>query len=157
MDLATPALAAGLGWTAGMRSMSPLALLSTALAGRRRLRQPAKTLGSPLVRRLLTAAAAGELIADKLPGMPARTAPPALAGRVVSGALLGAAVAAARRASPVPAVFAGMAGAVASSYAMVRLRRAAGEALDLPDPAVAMGEDAATLGFGHVLVQNAVG
>lgn len=151
MDLATPALAAGLGWTAGMRSMSAPALLSRALNGRRRLRQPAAALASTTARRLLTLAAVGEIVADKLPGMPARTTPPVLAGRIASGALVGAAVAAARRAPLGPSALAGVAGAVAGSYAMLAARQKAGDALDTSDATVAVGEDALTLSLGRGL------
>ncbi len=157
MDLATPTLAAGLGWTAGMRSMSAPALLSHALGGRRRLRQPADSLGSTFARRALTAAALGEMIADKLPGMPARTDPPALAGRIASGALVGAAVAAARREPLAPSALAGAVGAVAASFAMVAVRRAASDTLGLPDPVAAVAEDAMTLSLGHSLAHRVSG
>lgn len=158
MDLSTPALAAGLGWTAGMRSMAAPALLSRALSGRRRLRplpQPAAALRSTLARRLLTAAAVGEIAGDKVPGVPDRTAPPVLAGRIVSGALVGAAVAAARRGPLLPSVLAGVGGAVASSYAMLAVRTRLGDALGLPDAAVALAEDAATLALGRALAARA--
>lgn len=156
MALSTTALAAGLGWTAGMRSMTAPALLSHALShGRRPLRQPARALSSTPARRLLTAAAAGEVAADKVPGMPARTAPPVLAGRIASGALVGAAVAAASRSSVVPAALAGAAGAVAASFAMLRLRTGAAAALGVPDAAVAVVEDALTLVLGHRLAEAA--
>ena len=155
MDLSTPALAAGLGWTAGMRSVTAPALLSRALQGRRRLRQPADTLHATLTRRLLTAAALGELAADKIPGMPPRTAPPVLAGRVASGALVGAAVAAARRDPLVPAVLAGVGGAVAASYVLLTVRTRTVNALGVPDAAVALVEDALTLALGSALAQRA--
>lgn len=154
MGLSTPALAAGLGWAAGMRSMAAPALLSRALEGRRRLRQPADALHSTLARRLLTAAAAGEIVGDKMPGMASRTAPRVLAGRIASGALVGAATAAARRASLVPSVLAGVGGAVASSYVMLSVRRAASEATGLPDAAVAVAEDVLTLAMGSALARR---
>ena len=140
-----------------MRSMSAPALLGLALGGRRRLRQPAEALGSALVRRALVAAAAGEMVADKMPGMPARTAPPVLAGRIASGVLVGAAVAAAQRSPLVPSAVAGAAGAVAASYAMLAVRRAAGERLGVPDATVAVAEDAMTLSLGHALAERAAG
>ena len=155
MDLSTPALAAGLGWTAGMRSMAAPALLSHALSDRRRLRQPADALHTTLARRLLTVAAVGELAGDKVPGMPDRTAPPVLAGRIASAALVGGAVAAARRGPLLPSVLAGVAGAVASSYVMLAARARLGDVLGIPDAAVALVEDAATLALGRALAARA--
>ena len=157
MSLSTSALAAGLGWTAGIRSMTAPALLSHALRPRHHVPQPAEALGSTLARRVLTAAALGELAADKVPGMPARTAPPVLAGRAASGALVGAAVAAARRDPVLPAVLAGMGGAVAGSYALLALRRAAVDATGLPDAAVAVVEDVLTVALGRSLATRAAG
>ena len=157
MILSTLALAAGLGWTAGMRSMTAPALLSRALRPRHHVPQPAQALGSTLARRLLAAAALGEVVADKLPGMPARTAPPVLAGRIASGALVGAATAAARREPLLFPALAGAGGAVAASYAMLALRRSADDATGLPDTAVALVEDALTVALGRTLARRAAG
>ena len=156
MSLSTPALAAGLGWTAGMRSMTAPALLSRALRSRRHVPQPADALGSTLARRLLTVAALGELVGDKLPGVPDRTAPPVLAGRIASGALVGAATAAARREPLLLPALAGVGGAVAASYALLALRRAAVDATGLPDAVVAVIEDALTVALGWSLATCAV-
>jgi len=82
-----------LGFTAGLRSMSAPA--AAAWATRRNSFDWAGTplaflnrRGTPLV---LTALAAGELVADKLPIVPDRTSPPAFIGRIVTGAISGAA------------------------------------------------------------------
>ena len=159
---ATPAYAAALGWIAGMRSLTPPALLTRTLSDRRgpaRLlgrRQTARALGSSAARALLPLAAVGEIAADKVPGMPARTSPPVLAGRLASGALVGAAVAAARRADPAPAAVAGALAAVASSFVMMRLRLRAGDALGVPDAVVALAEDALAVGLGAAVASAAL-
>jgi uncharacterized membrane protein len=66
-----------LGLAAGLRTFSAPAALA--------LR--ARPLNSP--RRLLLLAAVGELVADKLPGMPSRLQPRGLRGRLLSSAISG--------------------------------------------------------------------
>lgn len=75
------------GALAGMRSLSPPALLSFYLA-----RHPstpdhpmAERLRTPTARGILGALACGELIADKFPQAPNRTFFPALIGRMLTG------------------------------------------------------------------------
>lgn len=153
MALSPSTAAFALGWTAGMRSATAPALLSRGLtSGRRPRRQPAHALAHPWAPGLLGAAAAGEMVFDKLPVAPSRTSPPALAGRLLSGALVGAAAAAARRSSVVAGVLAGAAGAGAGSFVMERLRREAGAALGVDDKVVAVVEDALTLAIGAAAV-----
>ena len=151
----TALYAAALGWAVGMRSMTPPAVLARGLArGLRPRRQPGKALASAV--RWLPLAAAGEMAADKLPAMPDRTSPPVLAGRVLSGAAVGAALGQARRTRPVAGALAGVAGAVASSFVMMRLRQRVGRRLDLPDAAVAVAEDALAVGLSLVVVRSAL-
>lgn len=147
MSLSTPLTAAGLGWAAGMRSMTAPAALAHVLAGRfvRPGRQPARLLASGRVAGLLKLAAAGEYVGDKMPFAPDRTAPLPLGGRIGAGALVGAAVAVARRESPWGPAAVGAAAAVASSYAMMSARKALPEALGVPDLPVALAEDALAL------------
>src|SRR3954451_16983244 len=94
--------AAGLGLICGLRSMTGLALVS-----HRAVQHPGDLASTPLrllaserVRLLLTVGAAGELLTDKLPNVPARTAPGPLAGRFLAGALTGAGVCLEDRQSP---------------------------------------------------------
>lgn len=156
MTLPTTLAAAGLGWTAGMRSMTAPAALAHVLAdGLRPRRQPARFLGSDRVARLLALAASGELVGDKLPITPARTSALPLGGRIGSGALVGAAVAAARRESVWFPALVGAAAAVASSYAMMGVRTSLPERLGVPDFPVALAEDVAAVALG-VTVARAV-
>ncbi|MBD5657407.1 MAG: hypothetical protein IAI50_19825 [Candidatus Eremiobacteraeota bacterium] len=87
-------------------------------------------------------AAGGELIADKLPMIPARTQLPPLIFRMVSGGLCGAAVAERRDGSRALGVVSGVAGAVATTYLAYQLRRMLTTKFRLPDAAVAVAEDA---------------
>lgn len=88
----------------------------------------------------LVVAAAGEMVADKTPWIPPRCDPPSLAGRVISGALVGRLVDGAAGARI------GAATAAASTYASERARELLGQRLGLPDPALAVAEDALVLG-----------
>ncbi len=165
MSAPTTGLAAALGWAAGMRSMMPAAALAQALNRTRprvpqlarRRRQPAAALASDRAVALLPLAAAGELVGDKLPMTPARTGPTPLLGRIGAGALAGAAVAAARRQSPILPAVVGAVSAAVSSFAMMEARRRVGDELDLPDPAVAVVEDALAVGISVAAARAAVG
>ena len=126
--------AAVLGVTAGLRAMTPLAAL--ALRGR--------VPGPPALRWVLLAAAAGELVGDKLPMTPARTSPPALVGRLGSGAIAGALVAGPAGAA-IGAVAAGL-----GSYAGQYGRAALGGKTGLPDPLIAVGEDKLAVGLAYL-------
>lgn len=99
----------------------------------------------PWTRRLLVAAAAGELVADKLPTTPSRLAPPGFIGRLVMGALAAGLYAQTRRAPWLPAAAIGSSSAAVAAKlghdARARLARHA------PDPAVAVAEDALALGL----------
>jgi uncharacterized membrane protein len=90
----------------------------------------------------------GELDGDKLPITPSRTSPPPLLGRAASGALVGAAifVSEGRRASMGAAL--GSIAAIAASFAGERIRALTVEKTGIPDPVVALAEDAAVLLIG---------
>jgi uncharacterized membrane protein len=99
----------------------------------------------PWTRRLLVAAAAAELVVDKLAGTPSRLAPPGLAGRLGMGALAASLFAQTRRAPwPLPAAIGASSAAVAAKLGHDVRARLAQHA---PDPAVAIVEDALALGL----------
>lgn len=148
--------AVGLGAVTGLRSLTGAALLARELSHEERPRWRShrrsrleRWLEEPAVARTLQVLAAGELIADKLPGTPDRIAPPSLAGRAVIGGLLGAICAGEDRRSAGAAVGAGA--AVAAAFAGWWLRREAGRATYLPDAAIAIAEDAVAVAAGREL------
>jgi uncharacterized membrane protein len=99
----------------------------------------------PWTRRLLVAAAAGELVVDKLPATPSRLAPPGIAARLVMGALAAGLFAQTRQASWLPAAAIGASSAAVSAKLGHDVRaRLADHA---PHPAVAVVEDALALGL----------
>ena len=138
--------ALGAGVIAGLRSFSAPAAVSTALTEQYGLAERLKP--------ALLALAAGEMLADKLPFMPARTAPVALAGRVLTGAMSGAALATAAGRNRITGALLAGAAAVVSSYAALALRSALSERLAVPDPLVALIEDAIVVVAGRTLAMH---
>lgn len=151
------ALAAGIGFIAGLRSMAAPALVSRHLSSmRRRRRAPRATrlLQSRRSSAVLAALAAGEMMADKTPFVPNRIEVPSLAGRAASGALCGAAIAGWRGTSPIYAGAVGGLAAIVSTYTAFRMRKSAGDGTAIPDPAFGVAEDAIALFVGSRLVAS---
>jgi uncharacterized membrane protein len=98
----------------------------------------------PWIRRLLLAAAAGELVVDKLPATPSRLAPQGIVPRLVLGALAASLSAQTRQASWLPAAALGASSAAIAARLGHDVR--ARLALHTPDAAVALAEDALALG-----------
>lgn len=90
--------------------------------------------------------ATGELVADKLPFVPARTSPPALIARMVTGGLTGACLAGAGGAGTTAGAVAGIAGAVVGAFGGYQARTRSTRALGTPDVVVAMLEDVVAVG-----------
>jgi uncharacterized membrane protein len=99
----------------------------------------------PWTRRVLVAAAVGELIADKLPNTPSRLEPQGIVGRLVLGGLAAGLFAQTRRAPWLPAAGMGAVSAIVAAKIGHDLR--AQLAKQVPDPAVAVAEDAVALGL----------
>lgn len=144
--------AAGLGAVSGLRSLTGAAVVAHELAGRgglrrRRIRRRGRPLERWLSRttvaRPLELLALGELIADKLPGLPARIAPGPLVARAVIGGVLGSL--AAGREWRVGGPLIGAGSAVAAAFVGWWVRREAARATHLPDGALAAAEDALAL------------
>lgn len=164
---------AAAGAPCGLRSMMPLYFLSRSLAA-----PPppaaAQDLGllaplvSPVAERTLGTAVVGEVLADKAPFIPARTEALPLLGRLLSGALAGAAATTSTRTAAEPqvspgaltpallvAALAGAAGALATTFAGHRLRRAITTRTRIPDLAVAVAEDLLCLAWSSAVARRA--
>lgn len=147
----------GMGAIAGVRAMLAPALLSRAwnrpLHGR-----GLRPLGSPRAAQILTALAAGEMLVDKWPRLPARTEAVALASRALSGGFVGWALGRRRRfwrrrTLPQAAAAAlGAAAGVAGAFGAVQLRRLATRA-GLPNTAAGLFEDGLMLLAGQALLR----
>lgn len=97
----------------------------------------------------LILAAAGELIADKLPKTPSRTDPAGVIGRVVSGGICGRTVGGPLGAALAAAVAGG------STFLCHDLRAAAGTRTGLPDLPFALIEDALAVSLAFAAVRLA--
>ena len=97
----------------------------------------------PWTRRLLVAAAAGELVVDKLPATPSRLEPPGFVGRLALGALAAGLFAHTRHAPWLPAAVIGASSAAVAAKLGHDVR--ARLAHHAPDPAVAVVEDVLAL------------
>ncbi len=96
--------------------------------------------------------AIGELIADKLPSIPARTQAGPLAVRVIFGGLCGAALCISAAASPLAGALLGAVGGVAGAFAGYNYRRQL--AGMVPDLVLALCEDLVAVGGGLFLVSR---
>lgn len=148
------ATAAGLGAVTGLRSMMGAAVVARELSARdlprRRPRHPAarleRWLTQPAVARSLELLALGEIIADKLPGIPPRITTGPLVGRAVIAGVLGLLAGGDRR---MAGSVVGAGSAVAAAFAGWWARREGVRATYLPDAALAVAEDAVALGVGR--------
>ena len=151
-------LALGIGFVAGLRSMTAPALVSWAahlqwihLQG-----TPLAFMGSPIAVGIFTLAAIGELVADKLPKTPARTAPGPLIGRIVMGALCGACLYAAAAATPLTGALIGAIGAVIGTFAGYHIRHALVTKAGVKDIFVALTEDVITIVLAYSIVRSVI-
>src|ERR1043165_2685773 len=82
-----------IGLFAGLRSLTPPASVAWAVyLGWLKLTRPLSLIGSLPAVIILSVLAVTEIIVDKLPNTPNRTAPPGLITRIVTGGLTGACV-----------------------------------------------------------------
>jgi uncharacterized membrane protein len=142
--LPPPARALLLGLVSGLRTQVPVAVLAIEAhqgrfdpgAGRlaRRFASPQGALGAVV-------AAAGELVADKLPVTPGRTAPGPLFSRLVAGATVGAAVHYDAGHSRSLGAALGLAGAGIGAVGGDRLRDLLADRTGLPQPLLGAVED----------------
>lgn len=159
-------LAIVIGVVAGLRSLSAPAVVAWAAhlgwmnpgwmnPGWLNLqRSPLHFMASVWTVGIFTLLALGELVADKLPNTPSRTAAVGLCARIVTGGLSGATLAVAGGApmwlGALAAAIGGVAGAFGGYHARVGLVRA----LRVPDFAVAASEDLIAIGLGVLVVSR---
>jgi uncharacterized membrane protein len=155
--LTVVALAAfGIGIVAGLRSLTAPATTAwgahlnwLSLAG-----TPFTFMGSTAAVAILTLLAIVELVADKLPSTPSRTAPVGLIARILLGGLSGAVVAAAGGKAFALGAVLGAVGGIAGAFAGYQIRTRLVKALKVPDFVVALLEDAVAIGGGLFIVSR---
>lgn len=133
------------GVIAGIRSSSAPALVSHIRAREQQNGSNAKS--------VLGALFLGELVADMLPFMPARTKPFSLLARVVSGA------SSAARLDKKPhdklrSALLGGAGALGGTFLFYQLRKEFGRRYEIPDYLLGLGEDALLVGLALWLLNQ---
>lgn len=128
-----------------------LALGIGAVSGARSMLGPAMTATSASAKAIGSLAAAGEMAADKAPGIGARTDTLPLSGRIASGAYAAAAIA--RPGGRLRAAAVGAAGALAATFALYHARRFATERLRVPNAVAGVVEDVLAVGLGLYLTR----
>jgi len=115
---------------------------------------PLRFMSSTAALAIFTVLALAELIADKLPSTPSRTAPPGLIARIVLGALCGAAVALSGAQSLAIGGVLGAAGGIAGAFGGYQARTRLVKSLHVPDFVIAILEDALAIGAGLFLMSR---
>jgi len=135
-----------IGVFAGLRSLTVPAVTAWAVRlGRLRIDRPLSLIGSAPAVAIFTVLAILELVADKLPNTPSRTAPPGLIARIVTGGLTGACVAAGAAQRPVIGGVLGALGGVVGCFGGYQARTRLVRAFGTRDTNVALVEDLAAI------------
>jgi uncharacterized membrane protein len=148
-----------LGMSAGMRSMTPVAIVAwAAQLGWPHLRQTnlavISAMAAPATAYIFTAFACIELVFDKLPIAPSRLGAGPLGARILLGALCAATLSAAAQQSMAVGAIAGALGGIAGAYAGYSVRRHLTANRKAPDLVVALAEDAIAIGLALVAVSR---
>ena len=150
------ALAIGIGIVAGLRAMTAPALVSWAAhCGWRSLQGTALAfIGSTAAVVVFSLAAIGEIINDKLPKTPARTAPPSFIIRIVMGGFTGACLYLSAGQSGLAGPLLGAVGAVIGTLGGYQARMRLVRGLSVKDIFVAIPEDLLAIGLAYFLVSR---
>jgi uncharacterized membrane protein len=111
-------------------------------------------MGHPGTLIFFTLLAVVELIADKLPKTPARTAPPGLIARIVFGGLCGVALAISAGGSLIIAAIVGVIGALLGTFSGYNIRHSLVVRGHLPDLPVALIEDVIAIAGAFLIVSR---
>jgi uncharacterized membrane protein len=131
-----------MGFFGGLRSLTAPAATAWAIhLGWLELHGPLSFMGSLPAVAIFTLLAIVELVADKLPRTPSRTAPPGLIARIVMGGLSGACVAAGVEQGMLLGATLGAMGGVAGCFLGYRARRWLVQTLVVRDLYIALIED----------------
>ncbi|HXN65950.1 MAG TPA: DUF4126 family protein [Candidatus Acidoferrales bacterium] len=139
-------LALLIGILSGLRALSPIAVTAWgAYLGWFSLPRPYSLIGTIAGVAILSLAAIGELVNDKLPKTPPRTALPSVVIRCLSGAFAGACIAIAGMQSAIAGAGAGIVGALIGTFGGYQVRMRLVKALGTPDFPIAILEDLVTI------------
>lgn len=139
-------LALLIGILSGLRALTPIAVMAWGLhLGWLDLPRPYSLIGTIAGVVILSLAAIAELVNDKLPKTPARTAPPSVVIRCLLGAFAGACIAMAGMQSAIAGAGAGIVGALIGTFGGYEVRTRLVKALGTPDFPIAILEDLVTI------------
>lgn len=147
-------LALGIGIVAGLRSLTAPAVVAWGahLSWLNLHGSLLAFMGSTPAVAILSVLAIGELIADKLPMIPKRTAPAPLMARVVTGGLCGECLCAAAGQSLIAGALLGGIGGIVGAFLGYGIRRRLD--LHIKDLVVAICEDVVAVGLALFLVSR---
>ncbi len=148
------AFALGIGFTAGLRALSPPAVVAWAAhLGWLNLKDSAFAfMGSTTAVIIFSILAVFELVGDLRPSTPKRTAPVPLAARILTGAFCGACICAATsQLISIGAILGGI-GGIIGAFAGYEIRRRLVSALNIKDIFIALLEDLVAIGLACFFV-----
>ena len=144
-----------IGFLAGLRSLTPPAAVAWAThLDWLRLARPLSFIGSLPAVIILSLLAIGELIFDKLPNTPNRTAPPGLIGRIVTGGFTGACVSLGGGKSAFVGAGLGVVGGVVGCFGGYQVRAWLVKSLRQSDFIIALIEDLIAIGGSLLIVSR---
>jgi uncharacterized membrane protein len=148
------ALAFGMGFVAGLRTMTaPAVVCWAAHLGWMDLQgSPLAFMASTTSVVVFTLLASGEYVVDLHPEAPRRTAPGPLIARIVSGGLCGACVCASAGAWAIVGAALGGAGGLAGAFAGYEARRRLVKGLRVKDALIAIPEDLVAIALAFAIV-----
>ena len=148
------ALALGVGFAAGLRSLTPPAVVAWAahLGWLNLNNSPLAFMGSIITVVIFSILALFELFVDLQPSTPKRTAPVPLGARILMGGLCGACLCAASNQSLIIGAILGAIGGVICAFAGYQIRRKLVSALNIKDIFIALLEDLVTIGLAFFFV-----
>ena len=139
----------------GLRSLTPPAAVAWAVyLGWIKLARPLSLIGSLPAVIILSLLAVTELILDKLPNTPSRTAPPGLIARVVTGGLTGACVSLGGGRSALLGAGLGVLGGIVGTFGGYQARARLVKSLRQPDFNIALIEDLIAIGGSLFIVSR---
>lgn len=149
-------LAVGIGFVAGLRSLTaPAAVSWAAHLGWLPLQgTPLELMGSTAAVAIFSILAVSEYVTDLLPQTPRRTTPGPLLWRIVMGSLSGACLGIPAGQSLVAGMVLGGLGAVIGAFAGYEARRRLVRGLGVKDIAIAIPEDLAAIGLAYLIVRS---
>ena len=144
-----------IGLFAGLRSLTPPAAVAWAVhLGWLKLARPLSLVGSLPAVIVLSLLAITEIIFDKLPNTPNRTAPPGLIARIVTGGFTGACVSLGGGRSAFAGAGLGAIGGIAGCFGGYQLRARLVKSLRLQDFYIALLEDLIAIGGSLFIVSR---